>query len=101
MRVNSSKPAVRTSEEIWSSLGSETLCICENWSAEDVRKKIKLKLAIQINGKTREIIEVEENASKDKVLEIVMNNSKIKKNLLDKKVKREVYVPGKIVNLVI
>ena len=89
------------SEEIWSSLGSETLCICENWSAEDVRKKIKLKLAIQINGKTREIIEVEENASKDKVLEIVMNNSKIKKNLLDKKVKREVYVPGKIVNLVI
>ena len=89
------------SEEIWSSLGSETLCICENWSVEDVRKKIKLKLAIQINGKTREIIEVEENASKDKVLEIVMNNSKIKKNLLDKKVKREVYVPGKIVNLVI
>ena len=31
----------------------------------------------------------------------VKNNDKIKKNILDKKIIREVYVPGKIVNLVV
>ena len=65
------------------------------------KKKIKLKIAIQINGKTKEIIEIDDKISKEKVLEIVKNNDKIKKNLLGKNIKREIYVPGKIVNLVI
>ena len=32
---------------------------------------------IQINGKTKEIIDVEENFSQDKILNIAMNNKKI------------------------
>ena len=34
-------------------------------------------------------------------LELVKNNNKIKKNLIGKNVIREIYVPGKIVNLVV
>ena len=89
------------SEEIWSKLGNKTLCINQNWQLEDVKKKSELKIAVQINGKTREIVEIDNNFSKEKVLEIVKSNNKIKKNLLGKKVLREIYVPGKIVNLVI
>ena len=89
------------SEEIWSNLGYSTLCINENWPIEEVRKKAKLKVAVQINGKTREVIEFDENLTKDEVLEIVINNNKIKKNISGKTIKREIYVPGKILNLVV
>ncbi len=89
------------SEEIWSNLGSKTLCISEKWLDEDVVKKNKIKLAIQINGKTKDVIEVDEVLSKDEVLEIVMKNNKIQKNISNKKVQRQIYVPGKIINLVL
>ena len=89
------------SEEIWSSLGNQTLCINEGWPLENVLKKSEIKIAIQINGKTKEIIEIDHKISKEKVLETVKLNDKIKKHLLGKNIVREIYVPGKIVNLVI
>ena len=89
------------SEEIWSSLGNKTLCISEAWPKEEVKKKTSINIAIQINGKTKEIIQIEDKISKEEVLEIVKNNNKIKKNLLGKNIIREIYVPGKIVNLVL
>ena len=89
------------SEEIWLSIGNKTLCINEKWLEEEVKKKINAKIAIQINGKTKEIIEIENDLSKEKVLEIVMSSNKINKSLLGKDIKREIYVPGKIINLVV
>tara|TARA_Y200000002_G_scaffold378624_1_gene386373 strand:+ start:684 stop:3197 length:2514 start_codon:yes stop_codon:yes gene_type:complete len=89
------------SEEIWSNFEKEKLCINEKWPDEEVKQKDKLKIAIQINGKTKEVIEVDNELRKEEVLEIVKSENKIKKNLLGKQIKREIYVPGKIVNLVI
>ncbi len=88
------------SEEIWSSIGNSTLCVNESWEEEEVMKKNILKIAIQINGKTKEVIDVDEKSSREIVLETVKNNDKIKRSLKDKKVLREIYVPGKIVNFV-
>ncbi len=89
------------SEEIWSSIGNSGLCINESWPIEEVKKKTKLKIAVQINGKTKNIIEVEDNISKEDLLNIVKRADKIKKNISGKNIKREVYVPGKIINLVV
>ena len=89
------------SEEIWSNLGNKTLCINEYWVDEKVKEKINIKIAVQINGKTKEIMEINDTISKDELLELAKNNDKIKKNIMDKKIKREIYVPGKIINLVI
>ena len=89
------------SEEIWSNLGNKDLCINENWVDERVSKIIKLKIAVQINGKTRDVIEADNEISKEAVLELLKNNKKISKILLGKNIKREIYVPGKIINLVI
>jgi len=89
------------SEEIWSSLGNKTLCINETWRLENVIKKSEIKIAIQINGKTKEIIEIDDKFSKEQVLETVKLSDKVKKNLIGKNIVREIYVPGKIVNLVI
>ena len=89
------------SEEMWSKIGNKSLCIDENWPIEDVRNKNKLKIAVQINGKTKEVIELDDGLSKDVVLELIKKNKKIRKNLVDKSIVREIYVPGKIVNFVI
>ncbi len=89
------------SEEIWSKIGNKTLCINEFWPQEDIVKRTKIRIAIQINGKTKEVIEVNENLSKEKVFESVKNIDKIKRNLFGKNILREIYVPGKIVNLVV
>ena len=71
------------------------------WKKESVKKKEKLKIAIQINGKTKQIIEIDEGLSKEMILNRAKDNEKIKKILFSKDIKREIYVPGKIVNLVI
>ena len=89
------------SEEIWSGIGNRTLCINENWPQEKIEKREKIKIAIQINGKTKGVIEIDETISKEKVLDLVKNNKKIKRNIENKNLVREIYVPGKIVNLVI
>ncbi len=89
------------SEEVWSAIGNTTLCINEMWLNENVKRLIKFKIAIQINGKTKEVIEVDEKLAKEDIIKIVMKNNKIKKNILGKNIIREVYVPGKIINLVI
>ena len=77
------------------------MCINESWVNEEVNRKIKLNIAIQINGKTKEILEIDDQLSKDAILRTIKNNDKIKKNLIGKQIMREIYVPGKIVNLVI
>ena len=89
------------SEEIWSQLGNTDLCINEAWQKESVKKKVNIKIAVQINGKTKEIVEIEENISKENILKLIKENEKIKKNISGKNIKREIYVPGKIINLVI
>ena len=89
------------SEEIWSNLGNKGLCINQSWALEDVKVRKKSKIAIQINGKTKEIIEIDDKLTKEEVLKSARETNKIKKNLIDKEVEREIYVPGKIVNLVI
>ena len=89
------------SEEIWSKLGNESLCINEVWPLEDVKKETIVKIAVQINGKTKAIIEIDGELSKKEVFEKVREIDKIKKSLLSKNIIREIYVPGKIVNLVI
>ena len=69
--------------------------------AEKVKKKNILKIAIQINGKTKDVVEIKEDVSKEEVMKLVMKNDKVIKNLSGKNILREIYVPGKIVNLVI
>ena len=60
-----------------------------------------MKIAVQINGKTKEIVEIDDHLPKETIIDVIKNNEKIKKNLFEKKIIREIYVPGKILNLVV
>ncbi len=90
------------SEEIWDHLGNKGLCIDQSWPEEKIiKKQTKSKIAVQINGKTRNVVVVGDSLEKEEVLKLVKENEKIQKYLKDKEVIKEIYVKKKIVNFVI
>ena len=56
---------------------------------------------IQINGKKRGLINYEINCSKEKLIEIVKNDKNIKKFINDKELKKVIYVPNKLLNIIV
>ena len=90
------------SEELWRLLGEKGLAILQKWPESlNIIKKTNYKIAIQINGKTKEIIEMDFTPNEKEMLDILKNNNKIKKMIVDKKIKRSIYVPKKIINILI
>ena len=90
------------SEELWHEINGDDLCINKEWPVEKIsQRKININIAIQINGKTRDVIQADISASKEEVLKMINVNKKIQKYLQNKKIIKEIYVPGKIINLVI
>ena len=61
----------------------------------------RLKIAIQINGKLRSEIEIDKETEDDFVKSMALNDEKIIKHLDGAEVKKIIYVPGKILNIVI
>jgi leucyl-tRNA synthetase len=59
---------------------------------------IKIKIAIQINGKTREIIEVKKDSDEKSVITESRKVKKINDQLSEKKIKKIIFVKNKIIN---
>ena len=90
------------SEEMWLKMGNTDLCINQIWPVENVvHKNLKISIAVQINGKTRSVFEIEKELDKEGVLKLIKDDKKILKYINGKKIIKEIYVPGKIVNFVL
>jgi len=90
------------SEEIWEFVGGSGLCIDSKWPKSEANKiKSKFNLAIQINGKTRSIIQVEKDDKKENVIAASLKDNKVIKHVKEKEVLKYIYVPNKILNIVI
>jgi leucyl-tRNA synthetase len=66
-----------------------------------IEKDIRIKMPVQIDGKTRDIIDVEKDLSENEILELAIKSPKIKKYTLNKKILRTIFVKNKIVNYII
>ena len=75
----------------------------ETWPKIDASKikKKNVKVAIQVNGKTRQIIEIEDDASEKEAIDRAKKDDKIKKYLTNTKVKKTIFVKNKIINFLI
>jgi leucyl-tRNA synthetase len=90
------------SEEIWHGLGKKKLCISAKWpDTQDIYEESVIKMPIQINGKTRSLIDILSNEDKNIIMKKVMLDRKIIKHIENKKILKTIFVPNKIVNLVI
>ena len=90
------------SEEIWEGMGNKELCISAKWpETGHTFEESVIKMPIQINGKTRSLIDVQPNENKDMIMKKVMLDPKIIKYIENKKILKTIFVPKKIINLVI
>ncbi len=89
-------------EELWAQLGNEYSIHQQNWPEFDssLVKNEMVKIAIQINGKVRAIIEVDHDSEEDAVKSIALNDEKVKK-YVEVEPKKVIYVKNKVINFII
>lgn len=90
-------------EEMWEMLGNKTSVFKATWPEfdESKMKEEKVKLIIQVNGKVRDFVEVETNISEEKASELVQKREKIMKFIVGKKIKKIIFVKGRLINIVV
>ena len=65
---------------------------------DDLMQNLLIKVAIQINGKTREIIEAEQNLPEKDLIKLSKDSAKVNKHLQNKNVQKIIFVKNKILN---
>ena len=68
---------------------------------ESMCKDDEIEIAVQINGKLKDRAVISADAAQDEVLELVKKNQKIAAELDGKTIVKEIYVKGKLVNIVV
>ena len=86
-------------EELWQQLGGDDSVFHAQWPEcdEEAMKDDEIEVSVQINGKTRAVISISADSSKEDA--IAAGREAVKEKLTGNVVK-EIYVPGKIVNIV-
>ena len=89
-------------EELWSKINNKSIFL-SLWPEYNKKylEKDNVNIAIQVNGKLRASIEVDKNIDKEELIEMCKNHSNVIKFISEKEIIREIYVPNKIVNIVI
>ena len=95
--------APHLAEELWRRLGGRTSVFDEVWPKfdPDLIKEETIDLVIQINGKIRDKLLVSAEIEEAEAKRLVQENGKIKKWLAGKEVVKVVFVPGKLINVVV
>ncbi|RHU97306.1 leucine--tRNA ligase [Clostridium sp. OM07-10AC] len=92
--------APHITEELWQIIGGEGRVYLNTWPEYDEAKTVEstVEIAVQVNGKTRATLKIGKEDAKDDVL------AKAKETIADKlegkNIIKEIYVPGRIVNIV-
>lgn len=95
--------APHVAEELWSRLGHDGTIAYQPWPAHDEAKlkRDTITIAVQVSGKLRGTIEVAADAAEADILAAARAEPKVVEFLAGNPIKREVYVKGRLVNLVV
>jgi leucyl-tRNA synthetase len=89
--------------ELWEMLGQTSSLLKAPWPKYDAElaKEEEIEIPVQINGKLRSRVVVPADATEDFVLERALADEKVQSAIAGKRVVKKIYVPGKMVNLVV
>jgi leucyl-tRNA synthetase len=95
--------APHLAEELWSRLGHERSLICEPWPVADPKWLVSdtVTVVVQVNGKLRDQLEVAADADEAHVKELALASPKILQWTDGKQIVKVIYVPGKLVSVVV
>jgi len=90
-------------EELWSMLGHETPLVETPWPTADESLLVSdtIDLGVQINGKVKATITLPKDADQSVAEEVALANDHIQKAMADKTMRKFIYVPNRIVNIVV
>jgi len=95
--------APHIAEEIWGKLGHKNSIFKEDWPECDknlIKDEI-VRIAIQINGKLRDTVEVKAGLKENEARQLAISQKKIENWIVGKEIKKVIYIPNKIINIVI
>ena len=95
--------AVHLTEEAWHDLGGKGSIHDEAWCKwdENLAKASSITLVVQVNGKVKDKIEVDESLDQEEMKQVALNSEKIKSLTDGKTVVKVIVVPKKLVNIVV
>lgn len=95
--------APHLAEEIWEMLGNEESIFLSDWPDYQARLLVEdtATFAIQVNGKLRATIDLAADVSKEDALAAARANENVARYLSEGEVKKEIFVPGKIIGFVV
>lgn len=95
--------AVHLTEEAWHDLGGEKSIHEEPWCEwdENLAKSSSITLVVQVNGKVKDKIEVDESLDQEEMKQVALNSEKVKALTAGKTIVKTIVVPKKLVNIVV
>jgi leucyl-tRNA synthetase len=89
--------------ELWEMLGEKENLLRAPWPHSDpaLAKEEEIEIPVQINGKVRSHVTVPAEQTEQFVLQRALADEKVKRAISGKQVLKKIYVPGKMVNLVV
>jgi len=95
--------APHLTSELWEKLGNESGLTYHPWPQFDpeLAKETLITVPIQVNGKLRDTVEVEEGTSEQELFTLALSREKIIPYLKGKEPKRLINVKNKLVNIVV
>ena len=95
--------APHLAEELWRVLGHDRSLAYEPWpqADPDLLREDTVEIAVQVNGKLRGTVEVDAGADKDALLAAARAEPNVAKYLEEGTVRKEIAVPGRLVNFVV
>ena len=95
--------APHITEEVWEKSGLGDTLHESIWPKWDKNKLVEdvVEIAIQVNGKVRGREKIAIDESKESIRDKVVQNEGVKKFIEDKEIVKEIYIPGKIYNIVV
>ena len=90
-------------EEMWQILGHDNTIAYEAWPTYDEEKckDDTVEIVAQLNGKVRAKLQVPADIQKDEAIALAKADEKVAAGIEGKTIVKEIYVPGKLVNIVV
>jgi leucyl-tRNA synthetase len=95
--------APHMTEELWRNIGEKPSIHRQEWpkyNAELIKEE-EMTIVIQVNGKLRDNIVVASDASEEDIKKLAASSAKVKAFIVGKKTVKVIYVPNKLVNIVV
>lgn len=95
--------APHVTEELWHTLGETESIHLADWPTYDEALLVEdtVSVGAQVNGKVRATITLAPDATEEEARELTLANENIQKWLDGKEIKKFIYVPGRIISLVV